>query len=212
MGLLDKVKKGLNEFDKVMDNSDKIRERQEKQLEKRESENQVKLNKIDHELEMKINEYINTDSSYKKGSLENKVRKISKKKLKNEMDLCDSHKKMLEDLPCFFVGSLATKNFKPVCYPDDLLKLVHLSKEEYKNKVIELSTTEGISVLLPKIEQQISNDAGTGAIGGGLLFGTTGAVIGGALGASQQNITEQFNPGETANLKIAKKGIVITTH
>lgn len=166
-----------------------------------------KLDKINNELRIKIDEYL----SYEKNStkeiwIRQRLNKYGKRKLKLDNDYCRTHKEMLKTLPFNGVG------VGVIYYPDELLKIAHLSKEEYRNKVIELSTTNGISAILPKIDQSITNNAGIGALGGGLLFGTTGAVVGGALGVSNQQITEQITPGDTANFKIAEKGIVITTN
>ncbi|MCL2156413.1 MAG: hypothetical protein FWH54_00125 [Methanobrevibacter sp.] len=99
---------------------------------------------------------------------------------------------------------------------EDMLKLdkekkqekLKISRNNLKDEILE---GKNVSVIFPKMDKQISNDLGKGALAGGMLFGTKGALLGGALGASQQQFTEKTVAGETGTLRIAEKGVVLST-
>nr|WP_302577859.1 hypothetical protein [Methanobrevibacter arboriphilus] len=157
------------------------------------------------ELRKSIQEY-KYGSQWGKRSNLKKIKKYSKKKLEKEQNLSISQTTLLKQIS----GDLGL--FKMNGCHDLILSLIHLNGQNYTNNIIGILTNEGLPVVFPKIDKTITNNAGIGALGGGILFGTTGAIMGGALGASNQNITDKLVPGETGKLKVAEKGIVIKSN
>jgi outer membrane lipoprotein SlyB len=94
---------------------------------------------------------------------------------------------------------------------EEMLKLDKEKKEMGKRKIEdEIKNGKEIVVRFPKIQQQTTNKVGVGAVSGGLLFGATGALVGGALGSTSKTNHETEVAGDFGKLKIAEKGLVIT--
>ncbi|MDR1018670.1 MAG: hypothetical protein LBM02_08225 [Lachnospiraceae bacterium] len=167
----------------------------------------------DYNLKLKnaVEEYINA-SDLSKGMKVNKIKKYASKKLKKEKYFNSEQMQMLKDVTSFRRGGAILK------YNESELRNMCLSNEEYKEIINEreLSIKEDIlngkeiTIVFLKQEESTTNNAGLGALGGGLLFGVTGAVVGSALGANNQTTTSKMVMGESGRLKIAQKGIVIS--
>lgn len=155
-----------------------------------------------------VEDYINTEG-LKKAMKVNEIKKYASKKLKKEKWFSSEQMQMLKDVTSHFRANKILK------YSPSTLRMMYLSNEEYKKAVLEegrnyLLNVKEVPVIFPKIEETTTNNVGLGALGGGLLFGATGAIIGASMGANSQKTNRKIVGGERGKLRIAEKGVVIS--
>lgn len=155
------------------------------------------------ELQNAVEDWIQA-GEFKRGMIMNKIKKYAKQKLKKENGFSEGQLQLLDDVTSHLRGA------KILNYDPETLRLMHLHHDEYQDQVRERLITTGVPVVFPKVDKHITNNAGVGAIGGGLLLGIGGAIVGGALGASDQQIREKMVYGEKGIIKVADKGIVLS--